>query len=498
MTQMQIPRRVLEDVFVTEGVPEETYVDPPNFNQILLDIRHVGKPVVLEGPSGTGKTCTVKKVLERIGRSSDWMYLSARKSEDVELIQELADRPSPGVFIIDDFHRLGPRHQEKLSDIAKLAAEEGEPQKHPKLVLIGINQVGTALIQFSPDVAKRCGIHRVQPATLEQTTRLVEKGCAALNIKFDHNSLFFQESRGDYWLTQRLCSAACSLDNIIETQPEIRTLSADFDRVRKSIIEHLEAAYYEPVKEFCRGRRFRPSNDPYYRILRFIATKPELTSSVDLVELANANPEIAGSINNVKDVRLSVLLNEKPRAGQYFYFNRETARLSIEDPAVFYFLRNLDWEKVRSDCGFRDAGQASQPIDIALSFAGENRELAKLIANRLRELDVSVYFDEDYENLILGKQLSDEFERAFSKQSRYVVCLLDVLHRKKIWPTFERDVFLPRVKQAQVIPIYLDDTLFPGIPNDLYGIEFKFSLSSEDWRSLVDEKIILRLIDRIG
>jgi len=73
-----------------------------------------------------------------------------------------------------------------------------------------------------------------------------------------------------------------------------------------------------------------------------IATKAGLTSSVDLVELANANPEIAGSINNVKDTRLSVLLSEKPRAGQYFYFNKETARLSIEDPAVFYFLRNLD------------------------------------------------------------------------------------------------------------------------------------------------------------
>jgi hypothetical protein len=33
---------LLEEVFVTEGVPEFTFVAPPNFNEILLDIRRPG------------------------------------------------------------------------------------------------------------------------------------------------------------------------------------------------------------------------------------------------------------------------------------------------------------------------------------------------------------------------------------------------------------------------------------------------------------------------
>ena len=37
----------LEEVFVTEGVPNFTFVKPPNFNRILLDVRSPGKPVVL-------------------------------------------------------------------------------------------------------------------------------------------------------------------------------------------------------------------------------------------------------------------------------------------------------------------------------------------------------------------------------------------------------------------------------------------------------------------
>lgn len=53
--------KLVEDVFVTEGVPNETFVKPPNYNEILVDIRRPGKPVVIEGQSGTGKTTTVKK-----------------------------------------------------------------------------------------------------------------------------------------------------------------------------------------------------------------------------------------------------------------------------------------------------------------------------------------------------------------------------------------------------------------------------------------------------
>ena len=412
-------KRILENVFVTEGVPEETYVDPPNFNQVLLDIRHPGKPVVVEGPSGTGKTSTVKKVLERLGKTGDGMYLSARKADDVFLIAELAANPSKGVFVIDDFHRLHPAHQARLSDIAKIAAEELAPDKHPKLVLIGINQVGTALIHFAPDVAKRCGIHRIHPATKEQTAELISRGCSAMNIRFKAPEIFFGESQGDYWLTQKLCSTACSLANILESQDKEIEIDPNLRQIRTQIVGSLEAAYYESVKDFCRGTRFRPSNDPYYRILRFIATK-SASSSVDLVELANANPEIAGSINNVKDVRLSVLLNEKARAGQYFYYNKDTARFSIEDPAVFYFLRNLDWDKLRLDCGFRDGQEQVKQFDIAISFAGENRELSRYIAARLTELDVSVYFDENYERDYLGKRLANEFERVFSKGCRYV------------------------------------------------------------------------------
>lgn len=164
---------------------------------------------------------------------------------------------------------------------------------------------------------------------------------------------------------------------------------------------------------------------------------------------------------------------------------------------MFYYLRHLDWDKIRSDCGFRDT-QVDQEWDIAISFAGENRDLAKFIAEKLRELDVSVYFDEYYETNYLGKRLGEQFEAVFSKGARYVVCLLDKNHKDKIWPTFERDTFTHRVKENAVIPIYLDNEKFVGISADLYGIEFKVDRATEDWRALANERIVLKLIDKLS
>src|SRR5260370_4487645 len=93
----------LEEVYRTEGVPEYTFVKPPNYNDILIDIRTPGKPVIVEGQSGTGKTTTVRKILEKLGEGTSYHYLiegtsyhylMARRPEDVSQIIKVADGKS--------------------------------------------------------------------------------------------------------------------------------------------------------------------------------------------------------------------------------------------------------------------------------------------------------------------------------------------------------------------------------------------------------------------
>jgi hypothetical protein len=486
--------RLVEEVFVTEGPPNETFVRPPNFNEIFLDVRHPGKPVVIEGQSGTGKTTTVLKIQSLLGSDRAPTYLSARKTRDVEQIAKLAAEGALGFYIIDDFHRLSAELQTTLADLAKIAAEEGDPTRYPKLVIIGINEVGSGLIQFVPDIAKRCGIHRIAPANEQLVAELVEAGCKALVIKFVNTAEIFRESRGDYWLTQQLCQTSCALNDVLNEQEVQREITFDTEATRAKVVEKLRAAYHPAIKEFCRGRRFRPSNDPYFKLLRAVSQGQEPV--VDLTELANSNEDVRGSINNIKDVRLANLLASKEQASRYFFYAPDTQLFAIEDPAVFYYLKHLNWDALRIDCGFRDRVEQFD-FDIAISFSGENRELARYVDQQLTTLDVRVFYDENFEANYLGKTWTAEFMRIFGRTARYVLCLLDVHHREKIWPTFEREVFTPRVARAEVIPVFLDDTPFLGIPHDVVGIDFKGLLEEESWRQRADEKIVFKVIDRI-
>jgi len=467
----------VEAVFVTEGIPQFTFVKPPNYNEILLDIRKKGKPVIIEGQSGTGKTTTIKKIISQLSADIDIHYFTARQPNDVESIMKILSEKPKGCFIIDDFHRLSNELQTQLADIAKISAETSD-ENMPKLILVGINQVGSTLISMVHDIAKRCGIHRVLPGDEETINKLIQTGEEKLNITFTNPERIFEESKGDYCLTQSLCQTTCMKNDILELQDSAKVINFNSDQVRESMVIRLSHTYKEPVKEFCRGRRFRPSNDPYFKLLRLIAGQQ--SSIVDLNELANANEEMRASINGIKEKRLNTVLDSKPLCNQYFFYNSGNKIFAIEDPALFYYMHHLDWEAIRKDCGFRDDIK-SKEFEIAISFAGENRQLAKYIVEQLESIDISVFLDEYYEANYLGKAWSREFGRIFLDDSKYVLCLLDVHHRDKIWPTFERECFKKRIPDAEVIPVFLDETIFLAIPDDIVGIKFTWNPIDADW-----------------
>ena len=81
--------------------------------------------------------------------------------------------------------------------------------------------------------------------------------------------------------------------------------------------------------------------------------------------------------------------------------------------------------------------------------------------------------------------------------SRYVVCLLDVFHKEKIWPTFERDCFKIRIPNGEVIPIYLDETIFVGIPDDIVGIKYYWNEENNKWKDEVQDKIVFRIWEKL-
>ena len=187
----------VEAVFKTEGVPIYTFVEPPNYTEILVDVRHPSKPVIIEGQSGTGKTVTIKKILTSVNGKS-FQYLSPRKPNGLEEIQAVLKKPKKDTYVIDDFHRIPVEIQKAFAELVKYAADMEPQDIIYKFIIIGINKVGNKLINFSPDLAKRISIHQIKPGTEEAIQKLISAGEACLNITFSNKKLIFKETQGDY------------------------------------------------------------------------------------------------------------------------------------------------------------------------------------------------------------------------------------------------------------------------------------------------------------
>jgi hypothetical protein len=489
-------KKDLEEVFKTEGVPQETFVRPPNFLEVLVDIRQPKKPVVIEGASGSGKTTTLKKIIEKLRIGLQIEYLAARDSRDVLRIVGLINNPVSGAFAIDDFHRLPGDMQARIGELAKLSADSNPVAPFPKIIILGINKVGQSLLQFVPDATKRVSIHRIQSGTTKEIFELLSKGEESLNIKIVHKDQIFEEAKGDYWLTQRLAKIACLAAGVSETQEDETKVEFDLVPLRNRLGQSLQDGFRPAIDEFVRGNRFRPSNDAYFRILQAVAEIG--SSSTDLAVLANAKPKIKQTINNVKSGRLHKLLQDRPKAANYFGYNEDTRQFIIEDPAMLYFLRTIDWQRLRSDLGFRPEESDVYEYDLAISFAGENRWIARYIANRLSELDVNVFYDESHQTDLLGKNLTEEFRKVFAEKSRFILCLLDKHYDLKAWPKFEKEVFQFKVRDSSVIPVFLDGTKHVGIPSDIKGFDLKGIKEDDNGISKIDDHVILSLIDKLA
>ncbi len=114
--------------------------------------------------------------------------------------------------------------------------------------------------------------------------------------------------------------------------------------------------------------------------------------------------------------------------------------------------------------------------DLALSFAGENRDIVESIAIELRENGVDVFYDDFYKAELVGKDLSDYFKKKYSVKSKYVVIFISKYYPLKDWTNFEIEIALDKTKTMKgefILPVRLDDTIMHGIKRTIGYIDFR-------------------------
>lgn len=131
--------------------------------------------------------------------------------------------------------------------------------------------------------------------------------------------------------------------------------------------------------------------------------------------------------------------------------------------------------------------------DIALSFAGEQREYAKQLANRLSDCDIKVFLDSWNIAESWGKDLTTYFSSVFPKETMFVVTLFSEEYIEKTWPRFEFEVMQSRQMSEEefILPIIIDNTFPQNWPKTRGFIDAK-DYSIDEIALIIREKIIKR------
>lgn len=443
----------VEDVFKDSGIPTFTFVEPNEYPKMIVALRTNGRCLVVEGPSGIGKTTCVLKVLEHLRpKESMFRILTPRKNKNItEINNLLSNNENAGIVLIDDFHLLPKENKVALSDLMKTIADE--EREDVKLVLIGINKAGDSLIDLAPDLNNRITTVKFEVNPDTKILELITKGEKALNITIQYKDQIVKKANGSFHITQLICKELCTIENVLGTMDDHRILTTDINNVVSKIMTDLARVFDSKAKAFAIGTRLRSSGRaPYLHLLLWLSQSKEW--SIRMNDIYTNYPTHKVSISQVVDKGfLAKLIQNNENINSVIHYDETSKILTIEDPKFIFYLQNINWEAFASKLGF-NTFDFSNKYDFALSFAGEVREVVSELVNILENTyECSVFYDYNEQYRILGEDLKAYFEPIYKSDAEFVVVFIDSNYPRKLWTNFESDRFKNKFGEKAVLPV---------------------------------------------
>ena len=468
----------VEEVFKTSGIPTHTFVRPSAYSRLKVALRTPGRGVVVEGPSGIGKSTAITRALEELGAEVSATRLTAREPSDIEYLERLPDLGAFGTVVIDDFHRLDEPVKKRIADLLKVTADAEDPSR--KLVIIGINDAGKSLVESSPDLTNRLEVIRFEVEPDSKIDELVAAGESAFNVTLAARSLIVNNASGSFYIAQLLCMDACLQADLTE-RPELPTeVPTSYAAIQRKVVERQRDRFGDTVRNFARGTRFRPSGRaPYLHVLKWLAESDSW--SVSVRDEIRKHPNEKASVFLVLDRGYLAALVAQPAISKLLHFDEKTDVLSVEDPMLTYYLRAVSWPEFVREVGFKQVDY-EETYDIALSFAGEDRIYAAALRDALEDLGHAVFYDNAEQHRFLGQNVEAFLAPIYESGSRYVVVVLGEMYGRKRWTLFEASQYKERISMGQVIPIW--SVKIPPSPmdttRDIGGLNWDPNGSTQD------------------
>ena len=452
--------RDLGDVFKPSGVPGLTFVEPDDFIEFRMALRQPGLGIVLEGPSGIGKTTILRHAVEQDAhRFRQVRILSARRPTDVEQIAKLPDGHT-GLVAVDDFHRLPSNLQDKLADYLKRLADDDAVAA--KLVVVGIPGTAQGLVAMGSDLATRIRVFRLGRAADHLILQMIEKGEAALNISFDGKAEIVMASVGSLLTAQMLCWHLVMMAGVEQTAQITTTIRTDTARARARVRDWLRLKYEPMVDQFtvldgtteslCIDLLLRLAKTPdgMLRLEEIRETQSSMQHSIDRIFIQGMPEGFSG---------------RHAKIAEHLHYDPRGMRLIADDPQFIFYIRQLSRNELLERAGKHLPISRDQ---VFVCYSHNDVSWLNRLQIHLKPLDregvIDLWSDR---RLGVGDQWRKEISMALARaQAALLLVSADFLASD-----FINEVELPELLSAadqggcRIIPILVRPSLFMETPS---------------------------------
>ena len=499
----------LEQVFNEASFPAVTFVEPKEYKFIQLSFKSEGKHITVSGPSGTGKTTLVKRLLSDLGiRDQDILLINGRQYANIDscfhlLGKELKSEPTyeeitpllqlVNFVIIDDFHHLNASCRLELAQTLKLWHEH-----KVRFIIVGIASSTYDLFGADTELGIRNDPYELKTQEESFCYQLIELGENALNINFSDNLKkdIVAGSNGVPSILQVICKTCCiesGVDGTVEDDAQKIDLKLS-DR-RESVLRIFHGKYLDKVVGLAKGKQqARSVHNTYFDIVSTIAaeTSSEISteylykSIVGIIEDSKLRSRKATSFYNCLN-NLSDVISEKGLDDTILY-SKGGKYISIEDPTFRFYLNLLDIEDVRRKINLRND---EYPYDVAVSFAGEIRPTVEEFVRSLQDKGLTVFYDFDQQALLWGKDLRTMLSEIYANEALYMVIFLSNSYPEKDWTDFELAIGKEASEKRTdeyLLPLVVDDVKVVGIRSTIGHVNLN-DIGIDAAAELLTEKI---------
>ncbi|SHN47430.1 TIR domain-containing protein [Cryptosporangium aurantiacum] len=448
----------LDDVFKRSGAPTLTFVEPLNFARFVSALRAPGRGLVLEGPSGIGKTTLLLRAIERLAPERRPIVLSGRRRADLDRIARLPDGHT-GTVAVDDVHRLPRPLRTDLADYLKLLADE---ESDSKLILIGIPGTGESLVELGHDLATRIDVFRLPAVSDATIDEMIRKGERALNVEFAHRSQIALAAAGSLLTAQMLCWELVAGYRIERTRAERTPISADVGLAVDEVVRACELKYGPALRRFA--ALDGPTGTGCVALLAALRDSGR-TGADGVVRVDSGGPDLWPGFAALAERYPNGFADAEPDVAAHLHYEPQPGYLVAEDPQLLFYLRRLSVDRLYEVAGKRRPRVRDQ---VFVSYSHADHAWLERLERHLRPLtrDQSLDLWSD-RRLRAGDRWRDEIADALDR-ARAAILLVS---SDFLASDFISEIELPALLRAaesggcRIIPIVVSPCMFEHLPD---------------------------------